>query len=265
MNEKTSARGFFEMQPGEVFRAKIADIRQGSVTIRFDDGTEYTARSLVLPDARIGEESGFLVRENDFEGRIVLEMVKLPPEIKQDNMLREAMRHAGITVSPDSLAFGRRMLAAGIPVEAATLQNIALHRLADDPLALFSATPREIREITHALSRSTVRRNYYQIKPATEIHVFKTASETAIVITCETVSLGRIEATIKQTNGHPTRVSILCDCSQTLDLLADLPLLKRSSNIKSEKNSVISEPFTLLSPPPIANVTPQRFNLDIRV
>ncbi|MCL2499013.1 MAG: hypothetical protein FWE90_01620 [Defluviitaleaceae bacterium] len=258
-------RSFLELQPGESFRAKITDIRQGSVTIRFDDGTEYTARSMILPDARIGEESGFLVRENDNEGRIVLEMVKLAPQIKQDNMLREALHHAGLTHSPENFAFGRAILTAGIPVEAATLQNLALHRLMYDPLALLTASPQEINEILAALSRSSNRRIYYRVLPTTEIHVFKDAAETVVVVTRNTVSLGRIEVTVRQAIGHPIKVSVLCDRPQTLDLFASLPLLKRSTNIKSEKNAFISEPFTLLSPPPITNAAPQRFNLDIRV
>ena len=68
-------RRFYEMQAGDVFKATIHDIRPGEVTIRFSGGELYTARSYVLPNARIGEESLFCVQENDFKGRIVLKMV----------------------------------------------------------------------------------------------------------------------------------------------------------------------------------------------
>jgi len=68
-------RRFYELQAGENFKALIHDIRPGEVTIRFVGGELYTARSYVLPNARIGEESLFCVQENDFKGRIVLKMV----------------------------------------------------------------------------------------------------------------------------------------------------------------------------------------------
>ena len=132
-------RRFHEMQPGDMFRARITDIQQGRVTLKFNDGTTYMARSQVLPDARIGEESVFLVRENDFEGRIVLEMVKLAPETKQENMLREVMQHAGITASDSNISFGRKLLAAGLPVDAATLQSNVLHKIIHAPPALLHA------------------------------------------------------------------------------------------------------------------------------
>jgi len=68
-------RRFYELQPGDVFRAIIQDVRPGEVTIKFNDGETYTARSLVLPGARIGGEGLFVVRENDMNGRIVLGVV----------------------------------------------------------------------------------------------------------------------------------------------------------------------------------------------
>ncbi|MCL1843380.1 MAG: hypothetical protein FWF79_06170 [Defluviitaleaceae bacterium] len=69
-------RRFYELQPGDIFRAIIKDICPGEVTIRFDDGQLYTARTTILPSARIGEDCLFFVKENDFNGRIVLEIVK---------------------------------------------------------------------------------------------------------------------------------------------------------------------------------------------
>lgn len=69
-------RRFYELQAGDIFRAIIQDVRPGEVTIRFNDGQLYTARSLVLPGSRIGEDCLFCVKENDFAGRIVLGVVK---------------------------------------------------------------------------------------------------------------------------------------------------------------------------------------------
>ena len=69
-------RRFYELQVGDIFKAFILDVRPGEVVIRFNDGQTYTARSLVLPGSRIGGEGLFVVKENDFNGRIVLGIVK---------------------------------------------------------------------------------------------------------------------------------------------------------------------------------------------
>jgi hypothetical protein len=69
-------RRFYELQPGDIFRAVIQDVQPGAVTIRFSDGETYVARSLILPGARIGDDGLFVVKENDQNGRIVLGMVK---------------------------------------------------------------------------------------------------------------------------------------------------------------------------------------------
>lgn len=73
-------RQFHLLKQGEMFAALVKNISPGEVTIKFDSGELYTARTNVQTDARIGEKSVFLVKENDFEGRIVLEILKNDPE-----------------------------------------------------------------------------------------------------------------------------------------------------------------------------------------
>ena len=72
--EAIGMRRFHQLQPGDKFKAMIHDIKPGEVTINLGGGALYTARSMILPEARIGEASVFSVRENDFDGRIVLGM-----------------------------------------------------------------------------------------------------------------------------------------------------------------------------------------------
>ena len=69
-------RKFFELQAGDRFSAILLDIRPGEMIIRFSGGHTYTAKSYVMPNAHIGDECMFLVKENDQNGRIVLEVVK---------------------------------------------------------------------------------------------------------------------------------------------------------------------------------------------
>ena len=71
-----STKNFYTFPPGTCFKALILDIRPGKVTIRLDDDSSFTARSMVLPDAHIGEESYFRVKANNLDGLIQLEMLK---------------------------------------------------------------------------------------------------------------------------------------------------------------------------------------------
>ena len=123
MYKVIGTRRFHELLPGDIFKAVIHDIRPGEVTIRFNEGNLYTARSMVLPEARIGEESLFSVRENDFEGRIILEMVKSDADTKKNNMLTDALANAGLSVTSDMLTLGRNIIDSGLPIDASTLQK----------------------------------------------------------------------------------------------------------------------------------------------
>jgi len=270
--EIIGARRFHEMRPGDMFRAMIHDIRKGEVTLKFNDGTMYTARSLVLPDARIGEDTVFLVRENDFEGRIVLEMVKLAPQTKQDNMLREALHHANLSPSHENLAWGRKLLAAGLPVDSATLHNACLNKIATNPNALMEATAEEIKEITRLLSRTAARRTYHRLNRNAELHVFKKSALTSAVLVVQTVSLGRVEVFIEWRSEAAVGLVFRCENLHIMEMLA----AQKGNNATYE---LTSAPFTILSPPPLPfssenknasdtqeeTLTPTRFNFDIRV
>ena len=69
-------RDFFELKQGDRFLAMLLDIRPGELKIKFECGGTYAAKTLVLPNAHIGDDCLFHVKENDHKGRIVLEMLK---------------------------------------------------------------------------------------------------------------------------------------------------------------------------------------------
>lgn len=125
--EVIGLRRFHQLQPGDKFKAIIQDIKPGEVTISLGKGAQYTARSKILPEARIGEPSAFAVVENDFDGRIVLEMVKLAPETKKTNMIKEALTNASITATKENIEIGLALLENGLPVDAQTLQKAMLY------------------------------------------------------------------------------------------------------------------------------------------
>ena len=74
--KKVTLKNFFDLSPGDRFTAVLLDIRPGEIKIQFYGGGAYTAKTFVLPNAHIGDECVFSVRENDRNGRIVLELVK---------------------------------------------------------------------------------------------------------------------------------------------------------------------------------------------
>jgi len=94
---------------------------------------------MVLPEARIGEESIFVVRENDFDGRIALEMFKLDESTKRNNMLVEIIKNAGMSPTPEFLLMGQKLIENGLAVDSTTLQKMALftHAKLDADSAIF--------------------------------------------------------------------------------------------------------------------------------
>ena len=63
------------LEAGDRFEALVLDIQVGRITLRLPSGESLTARSLILPEARIGEKSVFIVKEN-VKGQVALEMQK---------------------------------------------------------------------------------------------------------------------------------------------------------------------------------------------
>ena len=122
LNYDTS--NFYALPPGARFKAKILNIQPGKITIRLDQGGSYTCRTLVLPDARIGEDSYFMVKSNNLEGLIELEMLKSPPEVRQDNMVKEALMSAGMYSGEENIALGRALVDRNLPVDAFTMRAL---------------------------------------------------------------------------------------------------------------------------------------------
>lgn len=114
---------FYSLPAGTVFKAIILDIQPGKVTIRLSEGGKFTARSLVSPGARIGEESYFRVKVNNFDGLIQLEMVKGTPEERQDNLLQEAIKDAGMFNAPETMEIGRALMEKNLPLDSFTMQK----------------------------------------------------------------------------------------------------------------------------------------------
>jgi len=69
-------RSFYGIRPGERFAALITDIKPDRLTITFDNGEKLTAKYKSAMGARIGDYCVFVVKKNDFKGKISLEIEK---------------------------------------------------------------------------------------------------------------------------------------------------------------------------------------------
>ena len=118
------------LRPGQQFTATIVDIERNSVTIRFASGETLTARSEILPDARIGDAGIFIVKES-FSGQILLQMMKRDGAAAQTGFIKEALENAELYPSRENTALARELIANGIPVDAQTLQKAAFFLYAE--------------------------------------------------------------------------------------------------------------------------------------
>jgi len=68
-------RKIIALQAGDKFYATIQDVQPTMIKLLLENGENLSARSQVHPDARIGEQAAFMVKENN-RGQILLELVK---------------------------------------------------------------------------------------------------------------------------------------------------------------------------------------------
>ena len=110
-----------DMPAGSKFKAMIMDIQPNRVTIEMSSGTKLTARCHSLPEARIGEEVIFQIKET-LKGQVSLEMLKLDGDIPS-NFVKQALQHAQLPMTEDNATIANLLLKEGVPVSAESLQN----------------------------------------------------------------------------------------------------------------------------------------------
>ncbi|MCL1989237.1 MAG: flagellar hook-length control protein FliK [Firmicutes bacterium] len=118
-----NTNNFYAFPPGTRFKALILDIQPGKITIKLNDESSFTARTMVLPDARIGEESYFLVKSNNLDGLIQLEMLRSSPQHSQDKLVKEMLQKSGIIAADQNMDIGRAILNDNLPLDETTLQK----------------------------------------------------------------------------------------------------------------------------------------------
>lgn len=130
--QKGNPKNINDLQAGDKFKATILDIKRSEVTIRLTDGSTITAKSLIIPDARIGETMEFTVQANK-DGQILLSMFSEEQGKQQQlNTLLKILFSANIMPSEEAIAVVKSLMNNDLPVDKNTIQNI-LQTLKADP------------------------------------------------------------------------------------------------------------------------------------
>lgn len=117
-------RNLTELSPGDIFKATVTDIKQNQVSIRLFGGGELTAKSLILPEARIGDSALFTVKENN-KGQIILEMIKPNGDALKENIAREALISANLYPNGENMKLAKTLMDNDLPIDANSLQKAA--------------------------------------------------------------------------------------------------------------------------------------------
>lgn len=127
-----SQRSINDLQSGDKFKATILDIKRGEVTIKLTDGNIITAKSMVVPEARIGDLMEFSVQDNR-DGQILVSMFS-SSEGKELQMrtLIDILSSINISPTEESLEMLKLLMDSGMPVDKDTMQSL-LQTLKSNP------------------------------------------------------------------------------------------------------------------------------------
>ena len=111
---------------GDRFTAVVRDMQPGRVSLQFADDSRLDARTVVMPDVRIGDMAAFLVKENA-KGQLLLELVK-PSASEAEygvgaGVLRDALAAADLPVTEDTLRLVGGLVRYNAPIHGDALRN----------------------------------------------------------------------------------------------------------------------------------------------
>ena len=132
--QQVTEKNLNRLQPGERFKAMVIDIQPSRVTLKLSDGSMVTAKSKILPDARIGEVRVFEMTENA-KGQILLSMVKSEAQLPI-GFIKEALANAGLIATAENMDLVNALLNNGLPVDAETLQKATFFKYSEGDLSL---------------------------------------------------------------------------------------------------------------------------------
>jgi len=139
------AKSLVDLVPGQVFSAEILDIQPGVINLKMGEGV-LAARTLSSPDARIGDNATFMVRENvpalgNTPAQITLEFLRgaAMGESAQvsASIVKEALQAANMQYTGQNSVLIESLVEHNLPIDHNSVQRAAFFRysMPDVPFA----------------------------------------------------------------------------------------------------------------------------------
>ncbi len=243
-------------------------MQKGSVSLRLDSGEFLTAKSLTMPDARIGEKAVFVVKGH-IKGQILIKPERsdgdnIPIKKIIDSMVKLSK---GADIPKELLGVRISSLLSGKDFVKTVLNYLnELSHYATNKDGAWSDVNRAISfmgDMKHYLQFPLIVNEQTKETAHTELYVFKRGKKPGdanqILVTLELPALGRIEATIT-TVDKSVSLSVLCDTDTTAKLFNE----KRQSLYNAISGcgfSITSLSFHTSA----AQKTQKRYTFDMRI
>ena len=124
------AKSLAELVPGQVFSAEILDIQPGNINLKIGQQS-LSARTLSPPDARIGDNATFVVRDNS-PGQIVLEFLRggLEGTTSQvsASIVKEALSAANMQYTNQNSGLIESLVNHNLPIDNHSVQRAAFFK-----------------------------------------------------------------------------------------------------------------------------------------
>lgn len=116
-----------DLVAGDIFKAEILDIKLTGLTIKLANGETLSAKTMVLPDSRIGEDSFFKVKDN-INGQLRLEMLKPTEDTAMEKMAISVLKNAELFTTDENIELVKSMIKENMPLDANTLEKALFFR-----------------------------------------------------------------------------------------------------------------------------------------
>ncbi len=120
-------KNLMDLKSGDSFKAEVVDIKPDMVVLKLGDNSMLNAKTLVIPDLRIGQEAMFNVKENS-SGQIFVEIARddnLPVNI---NVIREFLSQAGMSFTKENIELVKTLIENNFPADKNTLEKASFFR-----------------------------------------------------------------------------------------------------------------------------------------
>ncbi|MCL2573628.1 MAG: flagellar hook-length control protein FliK [Defluviitaleaceae bacterium] len=130
------AKSLTDLVAGQVFSAEILDIQPGVINLKVGEGV-LAARTLTSPDARIGDNATFVVRENiagqnGAPAQITLEFLRGATVGENSqvsaSIVKEALSAANMQQTNQNSALIQELVAHNLPIDHQSVQRAAFFR-----------------------------------------------------------------------------------------------------------------------------------------